>query len=383
MVEPLGRGGIAHYTFCLATALSGLGVDVTLMTADNYELAAEADFQFKEIFPIRGWAARIPFAPAKQAAKAAAVAAGMRKLTTEINIRKPAVVHLQGSLVWADRLFSMSPSRAARAGGAKTVYTAHNILPHEVKRGDRRAYRKIYRESDLLIVHANENMPVLAALEPGHARTEIIPHGNYDFLAAGKGPNKADARRALGLSDKDKVILFFGVVRPYKGLDLLIEAFAELYTEDPGARLVIAGNPLGSTEIYENLIKRLGLEASVTRKWSYIANEDIPGFFCAADVVALPYRDTYQSGVIHTALAFGLPVVASDVGGLRSIVEQGSCGVLVPAGDVKALARGLKELLGDPEQTARMGANGRNYAKTEASWSAIAEKTAAAYGVDL
>ncbi len=380
LAEPLGRGGIAQYTHCLASALLEQGVDVELVTADEYEFADEARYPVTPLFPLRKRAANLPAGP-RQLAKMAALMGGIKALSQKAARERPRVIHWQASLVWADWLLARNLARAQSDASHRLIWTAHNILPHEQRRWHRQVYGRIYRQVDQIIIHADDNRQPLAAVEPNHAPASVIPIGQYGFFPTDEVGDRATARRTLGLQETDRVVLFFGVIRAYKGLDILIEACRQIRRQVDGFRLVIAGNPLEPFEPYQRAIEAAGLSDCVLIRTGYIPNTEVAQYFLAADVVALPYRETYQSGVAFTAFSFGVPMVASRVGGISELIERSGGGRLVPAGDTNALARELKELLLNPEITRQLGANGQAYAQEAASWSKIAQRTMAVYGL--
>jgi glycosyltransferase involved in cell wall biosynthesis len=166
------------------------------------------------------------------------------------------------------------------------------------------------------------------------------PHPTYGVFASDQAPPTPAAKEKLGLRDK-RVLLFFGFVRAYKGLDILLEAMEEL-GPDEGYHLVIVG------EFYEDPAKyRDGLDAlrergQLTLVDRYVANEEVPLYFSAADVLMVPYLSATQSGVIQIAYAFLKPVVATTVGGIPEVVTDGRTGYLVPPGDPRAMAEAVR-----------------------------------------
>ncbi len=382
LVEPLGRGGIAHYTYCLADALSAAGADVTVITADQYEFGRPAGFKVREAFKIRGDGLG-PRRPShiRQLQKARSFYSGVRRLRRQVEKERPGIVHFQGSLPYADWLFSRQLFASIKKSGGRVVYTAHNILPHERRKLHTLIYRHIYLQADSLIVHAQDNLESLGAIEPGHRPATVIPHGDYAFFSDGAGADKKQARERLEIHEDVKTILFFGAIRSYKGLDTLIEACGLIRGEVDKLRLVIAGNPLESFKKYEELIKNAGLSDQVHLRLEYIPNDEVGDYFLAADVVALPYKETYESGVIQIATAFGLPVVCTNTGGLTQYVEEARCGYLVEPGDHRALAKRLREVLSDRSLAEELGANGREFSRSHRSWDSIARQTLAVYGV--
>ncbi len=378
MVEPLGRGGIAHYTYCLATALSNQGIEVTLWTANKYEFFSDAVFKVNEVFNLRTEKERAG-AAVSAAKKGLALWRGTAALGRQIRKEAPQVVHYQGSLPIADRLFHNRLTSPARQAGAAIAFTAHNILPHEPRAWHRRLYRSIYREADAIIAHCADNAATLRELEPEHGPVFCIPHGDFTLFDQPGGPDKAQARSGLGLRDEDKIVLFFGVIRPYKGLDTLIEAAARIKSECDDFKLIIAGNPLEPFDRYAALIRELGLADVISSNLAYIPNEEVSTYFRAADVVALPYKKTYQSGILQAALAFAKPVVATRTGGLTETIEESGCGFLVDPGDADGLARDILRIFADRTLARTLGSSGHSFAEANFSWETVARSTIGAY----
>jgi glycosyltransferase involved in cell wall biosynthesis len=207
-----------------------------------------------------------------------------------------------------------------------------------------------------------------AGIEP--ERVRVIPHGAFDYLT--RLPDEAPLPDELA-GVEGPVVLFFGLIRPYKGVDVLLEAFAGV----EGAELWIVGRPLGmEMEPLVELAKRApGRVRFVSR---FVADNELPAFFRRADLVALPYRDAEQSGVLFTALAFGKPIVVTDVGGFGEVAATGAAR-LVPPGDAGSLASAIGDLLDDPAARARLADSAAAAATGPYSWDAVASATLELY----
>jgi glycosyltransferase involved in cell wall biosynthesis len=198
-------------------------------------------------------------------------------------------------------------------------------------------------------------------------RVHVIPHGALDYLT--RLPHEEPLPPELAGAD-GPVILCFGLIRPYKGVDVLLRAFAEV----DGAELWIVGRPLG---VDADDLRQLARDAPgrvrfVTR---FVPDAQVPAIMRRADVVALPYRDVDQSGVLYTALAFGKPIVASAVGGFPEVLGEHGAGRLVPPGDPSALAAALQDLLRDDAERERLGAAAAAAAAGPYSWDTVASRT--------
>ncbi len=214
-------------------------------------------------------------------------------------------------------------ARGLRHRGAATVCIVDNAIPHEPKAWDKPFTRWFLRQCDGLVALTDAVERDIRALHPG-ARTLVLPHPLYDHFG---DPLPADGARArLGIPSDARVLLFFGLIRAYKGLDILLDAFAGL---DGRYHLVIAGEPY--EDLAPNLARIAALPdpARVHVHARYVPDAEVPLFFSAADAVVLPYRSGTQSGITAIAQHFATPVIATDVGGLKEAIEDGVTGLVV------------------------------------------------------
>ena len=249
------------------------------------------------------------------------------------------------------------------------VYTMHWRLPaRDSSIG--RSLTKLLGEMDAVVVHSAHGAGRLQAdfgVPP--ERLRVIPHGAFDYLTRQEDevPLPAELREVEG-----PVILAFGLIRPYKGTDVLLRAFERV----EGAELWIVGMPrMPMDELRELADRAPGRVRFVDR---FIPDPEIPAFMRRADAVILPYRNIEQSGVLYTALAFGRPLVLSAVGGFSEIGQRGAAR-LVPPEDPDALAEAIKELIADPDTAAMFAAGAEREATEISSWERIAEWTVTLY----
>lgn len=220
----------------------------------------------------------------------------------------------------------------------KLAFICHNVIPHD---GggilDRRLALTALRHGDALVVHSEEDRYKLLALLP-QARVVKAAHPTYAPLARQSAPGARDLRRDLGLPEGAPLLLFFGFVRPYKGLEYLIRALPRIVERLPDAHLVVAGEFWSSREFYERYAREFGVEGRIRFVDRYIPNEELQPYFAIADVVVLPYVSATQSGVAQLAFGFDKPVITTRVGGLAEVVHDGVNGLIVPPQDSDALA---------------------------------------------
>ena len=292
-------------------------------------------------------------------------------------VRPPDVLHLQWLplLGWSpiDKWFVT----VARARGIPIVHTVHNVLPHDTSSDRvRRAYAWLYRSATVLICHTQEAANQLVD-KFGIARSqiEVIPHGPIfdiggDGLAAGSIEERSDSDTT--------VVLSLGVIRPYKGLEFLLEAWK--MAAIPDARLIIAGGgESGYVAKIADVVANLDLTRSVDLRLGYVDNAEHDALHRSADIVVLPYREISQSGALMTAMAYGCAIVASDVGGFSEVIDNGRNGVLVPYGDTRALAEALTNLLSDSGLRERLGSAALADTRVSLSWRSIAQSTMEVY----
>jgi glycosyltransferase involved in cell wall biosynthesis len=220
----------------------------------------------------------------------------------------------------------------------RLLFISHNVLPHEARWMDRLLARWVLGQGDAIIVHSQRDRGDVLSLLP-EAEVHVTAHPTYEIFSL-ETPSASEARRALGLDGDTSIILFFGFVRNYKGLHYLIEALP-LVLAQHDVHLLIAGEFWDSVAPYQEQIQSLDLEGHVTIIDRYIPNEEVSTYFAAADVVALPYLDATQSGIVQIAFGFGVPVVTTRVGGLGEAVRDGLTGLLVAPMDSQALAAAL------------------------------------------
>jgi glycosyltransferase involved in cell wall biosynthesis len=226
-------------------------------------------------------------------------------------------------------------ARAARSRGCTVVALCHNVLPHESRGADEPMMRALLRRVDAVLVHSAAEASLAEALTPAPVQAAVLPPhlphpGRAPTGAAGPGPAGPHHR-----------LLFFGIVRPYKGLDVLLRALAEA---QPQISLTVAGEIWSGREDLLRLISDLGLQDRVTMTGAYVPTADVPELFAAADALVLPYRSATASQNALIAFQFGVPVIASRAGAIADAVRDGVNGILCAPGDAADLARAISAL---------------------------------------
>lgn len=379
-IETFGRGGLTHYAYNLSLALAERGHEITFVTAAGYELEGRSDQPANvEVVQAIGLGSHrfgkaIPrlaqglFRKLEAISDAVRVAALARRL-------RPDVVHLhctnQAAVLYLSLLERLGPPLVA---------TAHVVTPHERIPFQDQIYHRIHQLGSLIVAHsAFDRRRLLQEFAVDPERVRVIPHGEYGFFERGGQPTDREAaRRGLGLEPGDEVVLFFGYIREYKGLDLLLDAWPAVTEARPAARLVVAGDP-----VQLPAERRVELEAWAERlgakhRFGYIPFDDVSRYFTAADLLVMPYRHISQSGVLFLGLSLDLPVVATRVGALPEMLRDGDSALLVPPEAPAELARALIRGLGDPELRQHLARGGRRVAEAH-SWPSIAEQTETAF----
>ncbi|MCB2223815.1 MAG: glycosyltransferase family 4 protein [Actinobacteria bacterium] len=389
LVETDGAGGMIHYAFQMAAALADAGADVTLVTGRHYELA-HLDAPFRVEPRLRLWPAVEPHGrrppgvlrKMRRAWRGIRFAVEWRRLGSWLLRERPDVV--QFSTIRFP--FQALTLRRLRRRGLRLTQVCHEFEHREAGRGPLqriglRLAAAAYRTFEVMFFHGEAHRDRFLGLFDTPAATVVIPHGDEGLLAS-IADEGGDLRARYGLAPAQPVVLFFGGLRPSKGLPDLVEAFTAVRRRVPAAVLVIAGTPAGGFDLdgLRRTIEALGLSDAVTLDPRYLPLAEVGPLVRTATVVALPYRNGTASGVLQAAYAFERPVVATDVGSLGEAVEHGVTGFLVPPGDPDALAAALEKLASDPGAAASMGAEAGRFARERFGWEPIARTVLAAYG---
>ena len=359
VVDPSAYTPAYDHALCAALARHGATVELVTSAFAYGEAPAPAGYALRESF-YRHAVGR-PGSRLRLASKL--LEHGPDMLRYRRAARAADVVHFQWlAIQWLDR--HLLPSRA-------TVLTAHDLLPREPRgRAQVNAQRALYGAVDAVVAHSEYGRRQLVErLGVDAGKVRVIHHGAFDHLACLPGRLPEELR-----TPDLPVVLFFGLLRPYKGLDVLLEAWRQL---EHDAELWVVGRPRMDVG---------PLVASAPRgvRWvtRYVSDQELAGCFGAADMVVLPYVETERvdfSGVLATALAFGRPAVLSDVGGFGEVAQAGAAR-LVPAGDAAALAETLRELVSDEGARERLAEGALLAARGPYSWDEAARRTLALYG---
>lgn len=344
------------YDHALAAALARAGADVELVTSR---------FVYGPVPPAQGYRVSEHFY--RRATRRGPGARG--RTVVKLAEHVPDMLRLRRLAARADLVhyqwLSVQPLDALLLPPRRPrVLTAHDILPREPRPGQLAATRRLVRRMDAVIAHSEHGASRLRdELGVAPERVRVIPHGAFEHLARLPESPLPPALAPV----EQPVVLFFGLLRPYKGLEVLLEAWRGVTAD---AELWIVGMPRMAVEPL-----RRAADERVRFVPRFVPDPEIPAYFRRADVVVLPYLEADQSGVLYTALAFGKAMVVSDAGGFGEV----GTGLVVPRGDPAALRSALSRLLSDAAERQRLGDEAARLASGPYSWDAVAAQTLALY----
>ena len=382
-VALLTVAGDKPYALGIAEALTSVRISVDFIASDDLnvpELLGNSRIQFRNL--------RGDQRPgASPIAKALRVLKYYARLIIYAATARPKLFHI----LWNNkfRLFDCTLLMLYyKLLGKRVVFTAHNVNAGKRDENDswlnRMSLNIQYRLSDHIFVHTDGMKSEMAfEFRIPDSKISVIPFGINNTV-----PNTllshSQAKGQLGISKDDKVLLFFGNIAPYKGLEYLVAAFDELLKQDSNYRLLIVGSPKGPAT-YWNQIRR-GIETSgiadrVIEKIEYVPDEETEVYFKASDVLILPYTHVFQSGVLFLGYNFGLPAIAADVGSLKEEIIEGQTGFVFKPRDSSDLAKTIRRYftsqlfsgLDSRRPQIKEHANERN------SWNKVAAITAKVY----
>ena len=202
----------------------------------------------------------------------------------------------------------------------------HNLVPHEKRAGDKLLTNYFVQQMDGFIAMSQSVIDDIYKFNTSKPKV-LSPHPLYDNF--GKIKTRKEALKALNLDDQYNYMLFFGIVRKYKGLDILLKAFADKRLNNGQLKLIVAGEFYEEDTEYINLLKQHNLMDAIIMTKSFVPDDEVANYFCAADIVVQPYKTATQSGVTQIAYHFNKPMLVTDVGGLKEIVPDGKVGYVV------------------------------------------------------
>lgn len=293
---------------------------------------------------------------------------------TEGLFARTQLLHVQW---WSLPLFPIffTISYAFKIRNKPVVFTIHNVLPHEHSAFYLSASKLLFRFGDHFIVHTETGRrQLMYFFKIPCAKISVIPHGSLDFFVR-PDADRHSLKASMGYSHKNQVILIFGAIRPYKGIDVAIRAVAEVAKKFPEVRLLIAGKLWEDWEPYRQLIEKFSMGSFVSAHLEYVSTNEVYKYFEVADLCIFPYRHfESQSGAAAAAVSFRKPMIVSNVGGLPELVDNPR--FIVPPDDPHSLAEAIIEYLNNKEKF-HCKADSRKIPGMD--WTEIARKTVAVY----
>ncbi len=380
----LTGGGDKPYAFGLATALLSKGVRLDFIGSDEVDSPALRSDPNLTFLNLRGSQRH----DVGLVTKTSRIAIYYARLLRYAFVAKPKIFHIlwNNKFQMFDRTLLMLYYRLQ---GRRIVLTAHNVNAAKRDSHDtllnRLTLRIQYHIADHIFVHTEAmKMELREDFGVRPSSITVIPLG-FNNSVPDTDLSPAQAKQRLGIDQADRVLLFFGHIGPYKGLELLVSAFQKVVGNNSAYRLLIVGKPKTGSEHYVDVIQRAirngpGRER-VTQRIEFVPDEDTELYFKAADVLVLPYVQVFQSGVLILGYTFGLPVIAADVGSLREDIIEGETGFMCKPGDPADLAKTIDKYFEAPlfKALERHRPTIRDHARDRYSWDAVGATTLKVY----
>lgn len=353
-----------YYALHLCKALKENDIDISLIVIEDYVDNGTADYPLLPLGPSR----------TKSVSKFKKIfkySNYLLNIYTLIRREKYDVIHFQyfRRLRMESLYFLM-----LKLMGIKLAHTVHDVTPLNESKLDHFFNLMVYKTADLLFVHSNSNKRALAhQIKLDEEKIKVVPHGDFDTFIPDRIIAKSEAREFFDLSDVQNVILFFGAIKEYKGLDILSKSFPIASLKINNLALIIAGEA-GDAETRQIVLKckdilsKLPNEVKVVVHEKYIPDAEVAKYFIASDVVVLPYRGISHSGVLHIAYSFGRPVIVTDVGDFKESVEEGKSGFVLSSNSPENLSEKIVQAFSDKLKLEKMGKYARNLSETKYSW---------------
>ena len=315
------RGGIAAFTDRLATEFAREGVDIEVVT-------------FKLQYPSFLFPGKTQYTDAK-APEGFAIERKVNsinplnwiKVGKEIRKKKPDIVVFTYWMSFFTPCFSKIAKVVKKNRHTKCIGLIHNMIPHEKSVLDKWFAPRFVRSMDGFVTLSKSVLDDVKSIDSQNKPKCLVPHPLYDHF--GEMMDRTEAKKHLGLDENCQYILFFGLVRAYKGLDLLIDAFADERLRKFTMKLIVAGEFYDDPKPYHEQVEKYGLQDFVIIRNQYISDDDVKYYFNAADVIVQPYKSATQSGVTQIAYHFEKPILVTNVGGLGEIIPNGKVGYVV------------------------------------------------------
>jgi glycosyltransferase involved in cell wall biosynthesis len=371
----------ANYNYCLLGALAKKGERIVYATTKfaHGHIPDPPDITvFRCFFFLARLAGRVTSSgPIRRFLRAIEYPLNLFILLTYVLIKRIKVVHF----IWI-----VSPCldyrfiRLLQLTGRRVIYTAHNPFPHEPKAGDIRKYCRIYQKVDHVIALSQYTRNEITAHCGVYTeKISVLPHGDYEALFSQYGINNNLAKKVRQKAGDRKIIAFLGHIRPYKGLEVFVEAFGLIKQRMPKSFFLVAGSVLvGNKKDWEEKLSKSCNPDDLWVDLRFVPVEDIKAYLSVIDVLVQPYISASQSGNTAMAYAAGVPVISTTVGGLAEMTEDGKTGHIIAPGDPDAIADAVSKCF-KSDNYEKMSQNAHRATTDQFHWEKIAEQTAAVY----
>jgi glycosyltransferase involved in cell wall biosynthesis len=298
-------------------------------------------------------------------------------------VRRPDIIHIQWIPLIQETSLDLWFLRSLQKQGAKIFYTIHNTLPHDSGSRFKARYQKLYETADMLICHTEAaRAEIVEQFGITPQKVQVIPFGA--LLQDPRSYSAQEAKALLKIPSGKTVVLMFGLLRPYKGAEFLLEVWKQVIGKDGNTLLVIAGNgDPNYIAILNERIAELHLNDNVRTCFNYIHENEVAVYYSAADILVYPYKEITHSGALLTGMSFGKAIVASSQDHFIETLENGRYGMLVPYGNAELFADTLVSLIKEPRRRAALGDRVAEVMRTRYSWETIAARTVACYRLAL
>ncbi len=329
------RGGISNFNTALCSNLAAAGHQASIIsfTLQYPGFLFPGTSQYDPGEPPGGTAGRVAVLPMINSINPLSWIRTARRIRREA----PGLVVLHHWMPFMAMSLGGIVKRLGRDRTFPVIAICHNVVPHEKQAGWKFLSRRLLKRCDGFVVLSRSVLDDLSMFTDSRFKV-FVPHPAYDLF--GDAVEREEAARYMGLDPGGTYLLFFGLVRKYKGLDLLLRAFALVKDRLPDLKLVIAGEFYGEKGEYLNLISSLGIGERIVLHDRFIPSREVKYYFSVADLVVQPYRTATQSGISQIAYHFGVPMLVTGVGGLPEIVSDQKVGYVTPV-DEKAIAESI------------------------------------------
>lgn len=369
IIEPVcAHGGMDYYLFPLMRSLKRQGHVVRLYTSKIGVLPHE-DLDIKEHF--KGVYGKTP-----AFFRGLIWIFALYRSLIDARRFKADIVHFH--LFGYDPIVSFS-IQSAKLFGFKLVTTVHDVESFLAKHQNKKMSKLLSKVDGIIVHNETSRIELIKLLNQRALKIANIKNGNYLGFIEPRVPKKK-CKKILGIDSKKKILLFFGQIKKVKALDTAIKALGVLKLKDPNVLLLVAGKVLkDDIEKYKLLIKELGVEKNVRLDISYIPPEKVKYYYYASDVILLPYRKIYFSGVLFMSMSYGMPVVVSDLPAFKEFIKNGKNGIVFPVDDFRALAAGVLKITNNAQFSKKIGGSAKKFMRDFHSWDDVGKTTSNYY----